>query len=88
MKKRKLQLFNALAHEPFLIVLDEPFVSIDEEFHQSLVNFILSSTTNDRAFIISTHDFKFLKNLILLIFSCYPMRIISLEINLKNENCK
>ena len=60
-EKKKASIIRALAHEPFLIVLDEPFVSIDEEFHKSLVNFILSSATNDRAFIISTHDFKFLE---------------------------
>lgn len=53
--KQKLNLIQALIHEPKIIILDEPLVSLDDESQKNLLK-ILNHLAKDRLVIISTHN--------------------------------
>lgn len=53
--KQKLNLIQALIHEPKIIILDEPLVSLDEESQKHLLK-ILNHLAKSRLVIISTHN--------------------------------
>lgn len=54
--RRKLQLIVALAHQPALLVLDEPFRGLDPEAAALLRTLIRAFADSDRAVLIATHD--------------------------------
>lgn len=53
--KQKLALISALAHNPRLMVLDEPFVGLDPKAALALKNFMRELCDNGGAIFFSTH---------------------------------
>jgi ABC-2 type transport system ATP-binding protein len=53
--KQKLNLIQAFIHEPKIIILDEPLVSLDDESQKNLLK-IINHLAKDRLVIISTHN--------------------------------
>nr|WP_076465315.1 AAA family ATPase [Actinomyces mediterranea] len=54
--KRKVQLIAALSHEPELLILDEPFRSLDPEASSILLSLLNEFTSSGRTVLIATHD--------------------------------
>ncbi|WP_018133626.1 ABC transporter ATP-binding protein [Acaricomes phytoseiuli] len=54
--KRKIQLIVALAHEPMLLVLDEPFRGLDPDAAVVLRTLIREFADSGRAVLMATHD--------------------------------
>ncbi|MCM6762579.1 ABC transporter ATP-binding protein [Rathayibacter sp. ZW T2_19] len=54
--KRKIQIVAALAHEPDLLVLDEPFRGLDPDAASVLGTVIRSFAASGRAVLLATHD--------------------------------
>ncbi|MDT8337288.1 MAG: ABC transporter ATP-binding protein [Candidatus Izemoplasmatales bacterium] len=53
--KQKVNLIQALIHEPKIIILDEPLVSLDFESQKRLLKY-LTKLAKERLVIISTHN--------------------------------
>ncbi len=54
--KRRLSLVCGLINDPSVIVLDEPFSSLDIIYQQELIEFIEELLENDKTIILSAHD--------------------------------
>jgi ABC-2 type transport system ATP-binding protein len=54
--KRKLQVVAALAHEPELLILDEPFRGLDPEASAILLELLHRFTESGRSVLLATHD--------------------------------
>lgn len=54
--KRKLQVIAALAHEPALLILDEPFRGLDPEASAILLELLHRFTESGRTVLMATHD--------------------------------
>jgi heme exporter protein A len=52
---QRLALCRALLHDPALLVLDEPFTSLDED-GAALLDRELTALTGERTIVLSTHD--------------------------------
>jgi ABC-type bacteriocin/lantibiotic exporter with double-glycine peptidase domain len=52
---QRLALCRALLHDPRLLVLDEPYSSLDDE-GAALLDRELLSRRGDAAFVVATHD--------------------------------
>ena len=53
--KRRLMIARALAHEPRLLILDEPTAGVDIELRRSMWEFLTEINTNGTTIILTTH---------------------------------
>jgi len=61
---RKVAIASVLAHDPSVLILDEPFVGLDKEGKKSVVKIFEQYKTLDRAIVIVSHQLSYLKDLI------------------------
>ncbi|RDI91174.1 cobalt import ATP-binding protein CbiO 2 [Thermosipho africanus Ob7] len=58
-QQRKVAIASAIAHDPELLILDEPTVSLDYKSEKSLIEFLkLWVSKKDKTLIIVTHDLE------------------------------
>lgn len=53
--KRRLMIARALAHEPKLLILDEPTAGVDLEIRRSMWDFLRDLNTRGVTIILTTH---------------------------------
>lgn len=56
--KQRLAIARSLLHNPALLLLDEPFASLDMEGAEKLSNILLRSSREGSAIILTTHDLE------------------------------
>lgn len=61
--KRRLMIAKALAHEPEILILDEPTAGVDVELRQSLYKFLRKLSTQGLTIILTTHYLEEAENL-------------------------
>ena len=61
--KRRLMIARALAHNPKLLVLDEPTAGVDIEIRRSMWNFLRKLNQNGTTIILTTHYLEEAENL-------------------------
>lgn len=54
--RQRLAVARAVFHDPPILLLDEPFTSLDPDGHNWLAQFLDTARTNDRAIVIASHD--------------------------------
>ena len=53
--KRRLMIARALAHEPRLLILDEPTAGVDIELRRSMWKFLKEINSNGTTIVLTTH---------------------------------
>ena len=53
--KRRLMIARALAHEPRLLILDEPTAGVDIELRRSMWDFLTEINSNGTTIVLTTH---------------------------------
>ena len=53
--KRRLMIARALAHEPRLLILDEPTAGVDIELRRSMWDFLKEINSNGTTIVLTTH---------------------------------
>ena len=76
--KRRLMIARALAHNPKLLVLDEPTAGVDIEIRRSMWNFLRKLNQNGTTIILTTHYLEEAENL------CNKIAIINHGVLIEN----
>ena len=61
-QKRRLNITSSIAHEPRILLLDEPFIGQDQEGRRFISNIITETADANGAVLVVTHDSNFAKN--------------------------
>lgn len=61
---RRVAIASVLAHDPFLLILDEPFVGLDKEGKIAVRKILEKYKAFDRAIVVVSHQISYLKDLI------------------------
>ncbi|MEJ5228639.1 MAG: ABC transporter ATP-binding protein, partial [Pseudothermotoga sp.] len=61
---RRVAIASVLAHDPFLLILDEPFVGLDKEGKIAVRKILEKYKALDRAIVVVSHQISYLKDLI------------------------
>lgn len=72
---RRLAIASVIAHDPFLLVLDEPFVGLDKAGKQFLRKVLENWKKNNRATVVVSHQLKHLTDLANKIFNLQSGRL-------------
>lgn len=75
--RRKLLLVEALSHRPVLTLLDEPFVGLDLESRDALVELIRERAGGGGAVVIASHDLALLSELADRIVFLHDARVVA-----------
>lgn len=60
-QKRRLNIASALAHQPGVLFLDEPFIGHDEAFKESIISRLVELNAGGMTIVIVSHDERFLE---------------------------
>lgn len=80
--KRRLMIARALAHEPDLLILDEPTAGVDIELRRSMWQFLRDLNARGKTIILTTHYLEEAENL------CRNIAIIDQGQIIENTNMK
>lgn len=62
-EKKKVALASILAHEPSVVLMDEPTANLDPKTQSFIIDIILELNLSGRTVIIATHDLFFVKEI-------------------------
>lgn len=65
---RKVAIASMIAHEPLVLILDEPFVGLDKHGKESLRDILQNWKKNQKATVIVSHQLRYLNDLANKIF--------------------
>lgn len=76
---RRVAIASAIAHEPFFLILDEPFVGLDKRGKDCLTSILKKWKDTQRAVIIVSHQRKYLTNLADKIFKLEAGKLLNAD---------
>jgi energy-coupling factor transport system ATP-binding protein len=65
---RRVAIASMLAHDPFLLILDEPFVGLDKLGKESLRNILINWKKQRKSTVIVSHQTKYVDDLASKVF--------------------
>lgn len=75
--KQKLALIQAFAHNPNILILDEPMNALDQQSVEKTANYLLEQKNNGVLIIMTSHISSNIKNLCDVVYHIEEGKIVS-----------